>query len=126
VILFVAAEPTSRENLSEVIRVLELLIQELGHSEAGCSTDEDRRVDFAEEMESTPESLPPAASLPEHAPNEPPEHPSLSSLPVTPPPSPKPIKRSASEVEMSEGIKRSMSDAESEKEVCAAGLSARR
>jgi hypothetical protein len=111
--------------LGELIHVLELLIQELSHSTAGCSADEDD-VDFAEESELTPECLPPAAAPPEHAPTEPSEHPTLSSLPVTPPPSPKPIERSASDAETCDGIKRSMSDAESEKEVCAAGLSARR
>jgi hypothetical protein len=120
VILFVVAVPTSRENLGELIHVLELLIQELSHSTAGCSADEDGDVDFAE-TELTPECLAPPA----HAPTEPPEHPTLPSLPVTPPPSPEPIERS-SEAERCEGIKRSMSDAESEKEVCAAGLSARR
>jgi hypothetical protein len=122
VILFVVADPTSQESLGELIHVLELLIQEFSHSTAGCSADEDGDVDFAEEAE----CLPPAAAPPEHAFTEPPEHPMLSSLPVTPPSSPEPIERSASDAETSEGIKRSVSDAESEKEVCAAGLSARR
>jgi hypothetical protein len=126
VILIVVDDPTSRENLGELIHVLELLIQELSHTTAGCSTDEDGDVDFAEETELTPECLPTAAAPREHAPTEPPEHPTLSSLPVTPPPSPEPIERSASDAETCERIKRSMSDAESEKEVCAAGLSARR
>jgi hypothetical protein len=126
VILFVVADPTSQESLGELIHVLELLIQEYSHSTARCSADEDGDADFTEETELTPECLPPAAAPPEHAPTEPPELPTLSSLPVTPPPSPEPIERSASDAETSEGIKRSMSDAESEKEVCAAGLSARR
>ncbi|PNF16277.1 hypothetical protein B7P43_G10843 [Cryptotermes secundus] len=120
------ADPTSRENLDELIHVLELLIHELGHSTAGCSADEDGDVEFAEETGLTPECLPTAAAPSAHAPTAPAEHPTLSSLPVTPPPSPEPIERSASDAKTHEGIKRSMSDAESEKEVCAAGLSARR
>jgi hypothetical protein len=125
VIFFVAADPTSRESLGELIHILELLIQEVSHSAAGCSADEDGDVDFTEETVLTPECLPTSATQ-EHAPTEPPEHATLTSLPVTPPPSPEPVGKSASGAEMSESIKRSMSDAESEKEVCVAGLSARR
>jgi hypothetical protein len=125
VILFVVADPTSRENLGELIHVLELLIQELSHSTAGCSADEDD-INFAEETGLTPECLSPAAAPREHAPTKPQEGPTLSSLPVAPPPSREPLDRSASDAEACKGIKRSMSDAESEKEVCAAGLSARR
>jgi hypothetical protein len=115
--------------LGELIHVLELLIRELSQSDAGCSTTEDGDNDLAEETELTSGGIlsPPSLGAPtEHESIEPPEHPALSSLPVTPPPSPEPIKRSASDLEAPEGIKRSISDAESEKEVCAAGLSARR
>ncbi|XP_021930924.1 condensin-2 complex subunit H2-like isoform X3 [Zootermopsis nevadensis] len=117
------------ENFGELIHVLELLVQELSQSDAGCSTNEDEDNDLAEETELTPDgifNLPSLEAPTEHDSVEPPEHPTLSSLPVTPPPSPEPIKRSASDLETPEGIKRSISDAESEKEVCAAGLSARR
>jgi hypothetical protein len=115
--------------LVELIHVLELLIQELSQSNASCSTTDGGDSDLAEETELTPDVIlntPTLGALTEHESVEPPEHPALSSLPVTPPPSPEPIKRSASVVETPEGIKRSISDAESEKEVCAAGLSARR
>jgi hypothetical protein len=111
VIFFVAAEPISRKSLDEVIHVVELLIRELSHS-----ADENGDSDFAEDIALTPECLPTAA-IPEHAP--------LTSLPVTPPPTPEPTGKSASGSETSKSIKRSMSDAESEKEVCVAGLSAR-
>lgn len=124
-IFFVAAKPASWESLDEVIHVLELLIRELSGSAAGCSADENGDVDFTEDAALTPECLPTAAT-PEHAPTEPPEHATLTSLPVTPPPTPEPTRKSAAGAETSISIKRSMSDAESEKEVCAAGLSARR
>jgi hypothetical protein len=119
--VFVAASPTSRESLGELIHFLELLIQQHSHS-----ADEDGDVDFAEDTELAPECLPAAAPPPEHVTAEPPEHAALTCLPVTPPPSPEPVVRSPSDAKTSEGIKRSMSDAESEKEVCASRLSARR
>jgi len=127
--LFVVAERTSWDSVSEVIHVLELMVQELTQSEAGHSTNEAGDGDVAEETELTHDenfNLPPQGAPSEQVSTEPPEHPALSSLPVTPPPSPEPIKRSPSDVDAPEGIKRSISDAESEKEVCAAGLSARR
>lgn len=126
---FVTEEHIRQENFGELIHVLELLVQELSQSDAGCSTNEDEDNYLAEETELTPDgifNLPSLEAPTEHDSVEPPEHPTLSSLPVTPPPSPEPIKRSASDLETPEGIKRSISDAESEKEVCAAGLSARR
>lgn len=112
--------------MGELSHVLKSLIQELSRSDSSFNTYEDGDNDFTEETDLTPGgilNLPSPRTPTAHAFVEMPEHPTLPSLPVTPPPSPESIKRSASVVESPGGIKRSISDAESEKEVCAAKMS---
>jgi len=110
--VFVIAVSTTQQNTREMINFLELLIKELSHGDASPGSNEDPAV-------ANPVSQ---GTSSECALTELPEHP----LPVTPPTSPEPVMSSVSDVETPERIKRSLSEAGSEKEVCAAAYSARR
>lgn len=108
--------PTSQQSTGELIRFLELLIKELSHGDTSRGSNDDPTVGNPLSQGTTSE----------YACTELPEPPVPLSLPVTPPTSPEPATRSASDVETPERIKRSLSEAGSEKEVCAAAYSARR
>ena len=114
--VFVIAVSTSQQNTSEMIHFLELLIKELSHGDASPGSNEDPAIVNAVSQGTTSEC----------ARTELPEHPVPLSLPVTPPTSPEPVMSSVSDVETPERIKRSLSEAGSEKEVCAAAYSTRR
>jgi len=114
--VFVIAVSTSQQNTSEMIHFLELLIKELSHGDASHGSNEDPAITNPVSQETTSES----------ARTELPEYPVPLSLPVTPPTSPEPVMSPVSDVETPDRIKRSLSEAGSEKEVCAAAYSARR
>jgi hypothetical protein len=114
--VFVTAVSTSQQNTTEMIHFLELLIKELGHGDTSSGSDDDPAIENPHSQGTTSEC----------ASTEVLEHPVTVSLPVTPPTSPEPAMSSGSDVETPERIKRSLSETGSEKEVCAAGYSARR
>lgn len=114
--VFVMAVSNSQQSTSEMIDFLELLIKELSHSDTGRGSNDDPALGSAPSQGTTSEC----------ACTELPEHPVPLSLPVTPPTSPEPVLSSVSDVETPERIKRSLSEAGSENEVCAAAYSARR
>jgi hypothetical protein len=105
-----------QQSSSELIHFLELLIKELSHGDRSHGSSDDPALGNTVSESTTSENV--CTDLP--------EHPAVLSLPVTPPTSPEPISGSASDTETPERIKRSLSEAGSEKEVCAAAYCARR
>jgi hypothetical protein len=97
-----------------MIHFLELLIKELSHADASHGSNEDPAI-------ANPVS---EGTTSECARTELPEHPVHVSLPVTPPTSPEPVMSPVSDVETPDRIKRSLSEAGSEKDVCAAACTA--
>jgi hypothetical protein len=105
------------QSTGELISFLELLIKELSHGDTSRDSNDGPAL----------RNPPLQGTTSEHACTELPEPPVFSSLPVTPPTSLEPvIMRSTSDVDTPERIKRSLSEAGSDEEVCAAVHSARR
>jgi len=107
---------SSQQNAREMIHFLEQLIKELSYGDASPGSSEVPAIVNPVSQGTTSEC----------ARTELPEHPVPLLLPGTPPTSPEPVISSVSDAETPERIKRSLSEAGSEKEVCAAAYSARR